>query len=64
MTAKNWRTASRRRTWLAVGIALLFLASVLSAEGAGTKPTKRRVPNNAKAAAKKANAAETPLKAA
>ncbi|HEX6768655.1 MAG TPA: hypothetical protein VF208_04830, partial [Candidatus Binatia bacterium] len=63
MTAKSWRTVSRRRTWLAVGIALLFLGSVLGAEAAGTKPTKRRVPN-AKAAAKKANAAEKPLKAA
>jgi len=62
MTAKIWRTVSPRRTWVAVGIALLFLASVLNAEAAGTKPTKRRAPN-AKAAAKKTKPADKAPKA-
>ena len=42
MIAKSWRNVTGRRTWLAVGMALLFMASALNAEAAAAKPAKRR----------------------
>lgn len=52
MIGKGWRLVSGCRTWVVVGVALLFLAAALNGEAGEAKAKKRPVPQ-AKAAAKK-----------
>jgi hypothetical protein len=53
MIAKSRRIVSSRRTRLALGVALLFLATTVNVEAGEAQPNQRRAANAKAAAAKK-----------